>query len=73
VKGKKLDRAVRRGSHLPQDEAADWLELSALRSPDGRIGFSTLVSATDLSSEEPPADIAEEDAWQEILILSAQD
>lgn len=52
---------------------ADWLELNALASPDGRIGFGTLISAADLSTEEQAQDISEEDVWQDDLVLSAQD
>ena len=51
---------------------ADWVELSALLAPDGRIGFSTLVSATDLESEEQDEDIADEDARQESLVNAVQ-
>jgi hypothetical protein len=51
---------------------ADWVELSALLEPDGRIGFSTLVSAVDLEIEEQEADIADEDARQESLVNSVQ-
>lgn len=51
---------------------ADWAELSALLEPDGRIGFSTLVSAVDLEVEEQESDIADEDARQESLVNSVQ-
>lgn len=51
---------------------ADWLELSCLRAPDGRIGFGTLISASDLSTEEQPEDISEEDEWQDDLVVSVQ-
>jgi hypothetical protein len=51
---------------------ADWLELNALSSPDGRIGFGTLVSANDLAREEQPEDIAEEDTSDEQFVLAVQ-
>jgi hypothetical protein len=51
---------------------ADWLELNALSSPDGRIGFGTLVSAVSLSADEQSEDIAEEDTKDEQLVLSVQ-
>jgi hypothetical protein len=51
---------------------ADWLELSVLSSKDRRIGFGTLVSASDLSNEEQPEDIAEQDTADESLVLSVQ-
>jgi hypothetical protein len=51
---------------------ADWLELNALSSPDGRIGFGTLVSASDLSKEDQPEDIAEDDTSDEDLVFSVQ-
>jgi len=46
---------------------ADWLELSALSSPDGRIGFGTLISAAELSKEEQSQDISEDDTatWRQ--------
>ena len=51
---------------------ADWLELKALLSPDGRIGFGTLVSATDLDIEEQEEDIADEDLRQEGTVIAVQ-
>lgn len=51
---------------------ADWLELNALSSPDGRIGFGALISAMDLSAEGQSEDIAEDDTSNEALVLSAQ-
>lgn len=52
---------------------ADWLELKALASRDGRIGFGTLVSAANLETEEQPEDISEEDIWQDDLVISVQE
>jgi hypothetical protein len=52
---------------------ADWLELSCLSATDGRMGFSTLVSASDLAKEEQAEDIAEDDTFDEQLILSVQE
>lgn len=51
---------------------ADWLELNVLGSPDGQLGFGTLVSASDMSKEGQPEDIADEDTTDETLVLSAQ-
>lgn len=51
---------------------ADWIELSALLAPDGRIGFSALVSAADLGVEEQEEDIADEDSRHEALVGSVQ-
>lgn len=51
---------------------ADWIELSALLARDGRIGFSSLVSAADLAIDEQEKDIADEDAQQENLVISVQ-
>lgn len=47
---------------------ADWIELSALLAPDGRIGFSALVSAVDLESDEQEENIADADASSESLV-----
>ena len=51
---------------------ADWLELNCLRAPDGRVGFGTLISAADLSTEGQFEQISDEDAWQEDLVVSVQ-
>ena len=51
---------------------ADWVELNALHSPDGRIGFGTLVSASDMATEEQDEDIADEDVRQDDLVVSVQ-
>jgi hypothetical protein len=51
---------------------ADWLELKAISSPDGRIGFGTLVSAAALIENEQEEDIADEDSEVEELVLCAQ-
>lgn len=51
---------------------ADWMELEALAAPDGRIGFSTLVSATAMTENEQKEDIADEDIEEDRLVLSAQ-
>jgi hypothetical protein len=53
-------------------KVADWLELKAIASPDGRVGFGTLISATALSEEEQPEDMADEDIKEDALVLSAQ-
>jgi hypothetical protein len=53
-------------------KVADWLELEAICSPDGRVGFGTLVSATALAEEEQAEDMADEDIKADDLVLSAQ-
>lgn len=52
---------------------ADWLELSCVCAPDGRLGFGTLAAASDMSREDQPEDIAEEDVWEDDVVVSAQD
>lgn len=56
----------------PRTKVADWLELKAISSPDGRIGFSTLVSATALTENEQEENIADYDFEKDQLVLSAQ-
>ncbi len=51
---------------------ADWLELNAVASPDNRIGFGTLISATALGENEQETDIGDEDAATERLVLCVQ-
>ena len=51
---------------------ADWLEFGSIQSPNGRIGFSTLVSAADISTEEQSDDISDEEIWEDELVLSVQ-
>jgi hypothetical protein len=53
-------------------KVADWLELKAITSPDRRIGFSTLVSATALTENEQKENIADEDVEEDQLVLRAQ-
>jgi hypothetical protein len=53
-------------------KVADWLELKAICSADGRVSFSTLASATAIGEEEQNQDIAEEDQEEDELILMAQ-
>lgn len=50
----------------------DWLELKAIASPDGRVGFGTLVSATAMGENEQQPDIGDEDAEEEGLVLCIQ-
>jgi hypothetical protein len=54
-------------------KVADWLELEAISSPDGRVGFGTLIAATALAEEEQVEDMADEDIREDDLVLSAQD
>jgi hypothetical protein len=51
---------------------ADWLELKAISSPDGRIGFETLVSATALAENEQKENIGDEDREEDELVLCVQ-
>ena len=51
---------------------ADWLELCAIQSPSGRIGFSTLASAADMAAEAQPEDISDEDIREDELVLNVQ-
>ena len=45
----------------------DWLELKAIASPDGRVGFGTLTSATALAEDEQETNIGDENAAEEGL------
>lgn len=54
-------------------KVADWLELKAIASPDGRVGFGTLISANALTENEQEENIADEDAEEDQLILDAQE
>ncbi len=58
---------------IHRTKVADWLELRAVSSPDGRIGFETLVSATALTENEQKEDIADEDIEEDQLVLYAQE
>jgi hypothetical protein len=51
---------------------ADWLEFKAIASPDGRVAFGTLVSATALTENEQKEDIADEDVDEDQLVLCVQ-
>ena len=52
---------------------ADWMELKAIASPDGRVGFGTLVSGTALTENSQEENIADEDIAEEELVLRIQD
>ncbi|MGA2724151.1 MAG: hypothetical protein ABSG79_17295 [Bryobacteraceae bacterium] len=52
---------------------ADWLELNAISSPDGRIGFGTLVSAALVAEDEQLQDISDEDIREDRIVLYAQE
>lgn len=52
---------------------ADWLELNAISSPDGRIGFGTLVSAAQFAEDEQPQSIWDEDVREDRIVLCAQE
>lgn len=51
---------------------ADWLELKAISSPDGRVGFGTLISAAALSENEQNENILDESTAEDRLVLSVQ-
>src|ERR1039457_1813867 len=51
---------------------ADWLEFVTIQSPSGKMSFSTLVSAADLSAEEQSEDISDDEIWEDELVLSVQ-
>ena len=51
-------------------KVADWLELKAIASAGGRIGFGTLVSGTALTENEQEENIADEDIAEEDLACS---
>jgi hypothetical protein len=53
-------------------KVADWLELKAIASQDGRVTFGTLVAATALTENEENQNVGDEDAQKEDLVLSAQ-
>lgn len=53
-------------------KVADWLELKAVSSPDGRVGFGTLISGVAMSENEQENNIADEDAQDDRLVLEAQ-
>lgn len=53
-------------------KVADWVELRSISSPDGRLGFGTLISATALTENEQNEDIADEDNQEDELVLSVQ-
>lgn len=53
-------------------KVADWIELKAISSPDGRVGFGTLISATALTEDEQRENIADEDRAEEQLVLRVQ-
>ena len=49
------------------------MELKAISAPDGRVGFSTLVSATALTENEQAADVSDEDIQDDRLVLCVQE
>jgi hypothetical protein len=53
-------------------KVADWLELKALSSPDGRVGFGTLVSAAAMAEDEQHENIGDEDQAEEQFVLGVQ-
>ena len=57
---------------LHRSKVADWLELKAIASPDRKVAFSTLVSASALIENVQEEDIGDEDIRDEELVLLAQ-
>jgi hypothetical protein len=55
-----------------RSKVADWLEFEALASPDRRIAFGTLISATVLTENEQKEDVADEDLDGDRVVLNAQ-
>jgi hypothetical protein len=53
-------------------KVADWLELEAVASADGRVGFGTLIAASAMAEDQPPEDMADEDIKEDGLVLSVQ-
>lgn len=53
-------------------KVTDWLEFKAIASPDGRVGFGTLTSATALMENAQEQDIGDEDIQEEGLVLCVQ-
>jgi hypothetical protein len=51
---------------------ADWLEFVTIQSPSGKMSFSALVSAADLSTEEQSEDISDDEIWEDEIVLSVQ-
>jgi hypothetical protein len=58
---------------MHRTKVADWLELKALASQDGRVGFGTLISATALTENEQKEDVSDEDLAEDRLVLNAQE
>lgn len=62
---------------LPDEDShptqfADWLEFSALCSPNRRVGISELISGTDLEENEESEDWAVDDTRQDDIVISTQ-
>ena len=55
-----------------RSKIADWLEMKAISAPDGRVAFSTLISASAVAEDEQAEDIGDEDTAEDELVLSAQ-
>ena len=51
---------------------ADWLELKALSSPNGRVAFGTLVAATAVGADEQQEDIGDQDQAEDQFVLGVQ-
>ena len=57
---------------IHRTKKADWLELKALSSADGLIGFETLISATARAEDEQAENIGDEDVEEDELVLCVQ-
>lgn len=49
------------------------MELKAISAPDGRVSFSTLVSATALAENEQKENVGDEDSDEDRLVLGVQE
>lgn len=55
-----------------RSKLADWMELKAIQSPDGRAAFATLVSQAALSEDQPETNIGDEDKAEDRFVLNVQ-
>src|ERR1035437_7260304 len=59
-------------SSVHRTKLTDWLELKAIASPAGRVGFGTLTSASAFAEDEQETNIGDENAAEERLVLCIQ-
>jgi hypothetical protein len=72
AKGKKSRMLAIPDASVPRTKLTDWLEIKAIASADGRVGFGTLTSATALVRDEQETNIGDENAAEEALVLCVQ-